>query len=143
MTEFENVEEEINFTIKGSSIDSAASKELKKIRNSIEVTEEKINDRLNKFLKSSANKEYIQEFFISKKGERFTIPIKASYKNQVPGTIIEVSSKGSTVFIEPTTVTKLGGELASLKAEEAMEEYQILASLSGMILEHIHSVFIS
>ena len=52
-------------------------------------------------MKSSANKEYIQEFFISKKDDRFTIPIKASYKNQVAGTIVEMSSKGSTVFIEP------------------------------------------
>ncbi|EEM10449.1 DNA mismatch repair protein [Bacillus pseudomycoides] len=69
--------------------------------------------------------------------------MKASYKNQVAGTIVEVSSKGSTVFIEPNTVTKLNVELASLKAEEAMEEYQILATLSGMILEDIYNIKIN
>ncbi|WP_243523408.1 endonuclease MutS2 [Bacillus pseudomycoides] len=143
MTEFKSVEEEINFSIKGNNVDSAASKELKRIRNSIDSVEGKIKERLNKFLNSSTNKKYIQEFFISKKDDRYTIPVKASYKNQVAGTIVEVSSKGSTVFIEPNTVTKLNVELASLKAEEAMEEYQILATLSGMILEDIYNIKIN
>jgi MutS2 family protein len=143
MTEFKNIEEEINFSIKGNRVDSAASKELKRIRNSMAAAEEKIKERLNKFLNSSSYKKYIQEFFISKKDDRYTIPIKASYKNQVPGTVIEVSSKGSTVFIEPNTITKLNGELASLKAEEAIEEYQILATLSGMLLENIHKIKIN
>ncbi|MEG0260450.1 MAG: endonuclease MutS2, partial [Lysinibacillus sp.] len=143
MTELKTVEEEINFSIKGNGVDSSASKELKRLRNSIESTEEKIKERLDKFLNSSANKSYIQEFFISKKDDRYTIPIKASYKNQVSGTVIEASSKGSTVFIEPSTITKLSGELASLKAEEAMEEYQILATLSGMLLENIYEIKIN
>ncbi|EOP52971.1 MULTISPECIES: endonuclease MutS2 [Bacillus cereus group] len=143
MSEFKSVEEEIDFSIKGNSIDSAASKELKRIRNNIDSVEGKIKERLSKFLNSSANKKYIQEFFISKKDDRYTIPVKASYKNQVAGTIVEVSSKGSTVFIEPNTVTKLNVELASLKAEEAMEEYQILATLSGMILEDIYNIKIN
>ncbi|PFH82871.1 mannonate oxidoreductase [Bacillus sp. AFS088145] len=143
MSEFTSIEDEINFSIKGNSVDSAASKDLKRIRNNIESVEEKIKDRLNKFLSSSANKMYIQDFFISKKDDRYTIPIKASFKKQVPGSIIEVSSKGATVFIEPNTVTKLNSELASLKAEEAMEEYQILATLSGMILENIYEININ
>ncbi|WP_042149637.1 endonuclease MutS2 [Paucisalibacillus sp. EB02] len=143
MSEFKNVEEEVEFSIKGNSVDSNASKELRRIRRGIESAEEKIKERLNKFLNNSANKKYIQEFFISKKDDRYTIPIKASYKNQVSGTIIEVSSKGSTVFIEPNTVTKLNGELARLKAEEAIEEYQILAALSGMILENIYEIKIN
>jgi len=143
MSEFMSIEEEINFSIKGNSVDSGASKDLKRIRNNIESVEEKIKDRLNKFLSSSANKMYIQDFFISKKDDRYTIPIKASFKKQVPGSIIEVSSKGATVFIEPNTVTKLNSELASLKAEEAMEEYQILATLSGMILENVYEININ
>lgn len=140
MSEMKTIEEEINFTIKGSRIDSSASRELKKIRFKKEATEEKINERLNKFLNNGTNKKYIQEFFISKKDDRYTIPIKASYKGQVPGAIIEVSSKGSTVFIEPQTVSKLSAELASLKVEEEMEEYQILATLSGMIVEELQKI---
>jgi dsDNA-specific endonuclease/ATPase MutS2 len=47
------------------------------------------------------------------------------------------------VFIEPNTVAKLTGELASLKAEEAVIEYQILATLSGMILESMNEIKIN
>lgn len=143
MTEFKSIEEEINFSIKGNGIDAAASKELKRIRNNIDSVDGKIKERLTKFLNSSANKKYIQEFFISKKDDRYTIPIKSSYKNQVAGSIVEASAKGSTVFIEPHTVTKLNAELAGLKAEEAMEEYQILATLSGMVLENIYHIKIN
>ncbi|PGW44320.1 endonuclease MutS2 [Bacillus thuringiensis] len=143
MTEYKSIEEEINFLIKGNSIDVAASKELKRIRNNIDSVDGKIKERLTKFLNSSANKKFIQEFFISKKDDRYTIPIKSSYKNQVAGSIIEASAKGSTVFIEPHTVTKLNAELAGLKAEEAVEEYQILATLSGMVLENIYSIKIN
>lgn len=143
MSEFKSVEEEINFAIKANRVDSAASRELKRIRNHIETTEEKIKDRLTKFLNSSANKTYIQEFFISKKDDRYTIPIKASYKNHVQGTVVEISSKGATVFMEPSAVAKLNVELATLKAEEAVEEYQILATLSGLLMEHIREININ
>jgi DNA mismatch repair protein MutS2 len=143
MSEFLSIEEEINYCIKGNSVDSNASKELKRIRRHIEGTEEKISDRLTKFIKSGSNKEYIQEFFISKKDDKYTVPIKASYKYQVAGTIVEVSSKGSTVFIEPAVISKLSGELSILKAEEAMEEYQILATLTGLVVEKLAEIRIN
>ena len=79
------IEEEIKYCIKNNKVDSEASKELKKIRRSIEITEGRIKERLNKFITSSANKKYIQEFIISKRDDRYVIPIKASYKNEVDG----------------------------------------------------------
>lgn len=143
MAEFKSVEEEINFAIKANRVDSAASRELKRIRHHMETTEEKIKERLTKFLNNSANKPYIQEFFISQKDDRYTIPIKATYKNHVQGTVVEISSKGATVFMEPSVVAKLNVDLATLKAEEAVEEYQILASLSGLLMEHLHAITIN
>lgn len=143
ITDFRDIEEDILFAIRGNRVDSGASKELKRIRNQIEKTEQKIEERLNKFLKNGANKEYIQGFYISKKDDRFTIPIKASFKNDVAGTIIETSSKGSTVFIEPEAVSKLNVELVSLKSEESVEEYQILATLTGAIHESLHEIGIN
>lgn len=118
ITEFKSIEEEIEFSIRGSLVDSNASKELKKIRRYIENAEGKIQEKLEKFLKSSSNKTYIQEFFVSKRNGRYTIPIKASYKNQVTGTVVETSSKGSTVFMEPSVISKNTAELVSLKAVE-------------------------
>ena len=101
-----NIEHEIKYCIKNNKVDSQASKELKKIRRNIEITEGKIKERLNKFLTSSTNKKYIQEFIISKRDDRYVVPIKASYKNKVDGAVLDTSSKGNTVFIEPSSVSK-------------------------------------
>ena len=131
------IEEEINISIRGSVVDSNASKELKKIRKQIDTCEGKIKEKLDKFLRNSANKEYIQEFFISQRNGRYTIPIKAAYKNKVAGSIVEVSSKGTTVFMEPDIVSKFTSELSVLQAEESMEVYKILAILTEMIYERI------
>ena len=122
ITECISIEEEIRYSIKGNKVDSDASKELKKKRRSIDITEGRIKEKINKFLTSSANKKYIQEFIVSKRDDRYVIPIKASYKYEVDGLILDTSSKGNTVFIEPSSVSNYSMELISLKAEESIEE---------------------
>ena len=136
----ENIEYEINHCIKNNKVDSQASKELKKLRRNIEVAEGKIKERLNKFITSSTNKKYIQEFIISKRDDRYVVPIKASYKNEVDGVVLDTSSKGNTVFIEPRSVSKLSLELISLKSEESIEEYKILSYLTELIFEKIPEI---
>lgn len=143
ITDLSFIEEEINRCIRGSIVDSNSSRELKKIRRGIDECENKIKEKLDRFLKNSENKQYIQEFFISKRNGRYTIPIKASYKNYVQGTIIESSSKGTTVFMEPSTVSKYTSELSILKAEESVEEYKILGMLTELINEKIREVKIN
>jgi len=143
ITEFTDVAEEIDGAITGDKVDSNASRELKRIRRHIEIVEEKINERLSKFLKNSENKSHIQEFLITQKNGHYTIPVKAASKNKIAGTIIEMSTKGSTVFIEPQAIAKLSGEMLTLKMEEEIEVYQILASLSGLVFENSHPININ
>ena len=140
ITELKEIEEEINFSIKNNKVDSNASKELKKIRRNIEVCEEKIKDKLNKFITSSNNKKYIQEFIITRRDDRYVIPIKSSFKNDVEGVILDTSSKGNTVFVEPKIISKYSLELITLKSEEVIEEYKILSFLSELINEKIYNI---
>ncbi|NRT76214.1 endonuclease MutS2 [Clostridium beijerinckii] len=135
ITDLKYIEDEINMAIRGTIVDSNATKELKKIRRSIELCEEKIKEKIEKFIKNPSNKEYMQEFFVSIRNGRYTVPIKAAYKNHVQGTIVEASSKGTTVFMEPASVSKYTTELIALKAEESVEEYKILSTLSEMIFQ--------
>ena len=143
ITDLTSIEEEINFCIKTNKIDTNASSELKKIRRKIENCESKIKDRLNKFLTSSSNKKYIQEFLISKRDDRYVIPIKSSYKHEVNGVVLDTSSKGNTVFIEPDSVSKFSTELISLRAEESIEEYRILSYLTELIFDKIQEIRIN
>lgn len=143
ITDLSYIEDEINKCIRGSVVDSNASKELKKIRRLIDDCEEKIRERLDRFLKNSENKQYIQEFFISKRNGRYTIPIKSAYKKYVQGTVIEASSKGSTVFMEPDTISRYTSEVATLKIEESIEEYKVLGMLTEMLNERIRDLKIN
>ncbi|WP_326909098.1 endonuclease MutS2 [Sedimentibacter sp. MB31-C6] len=140
LKELTSIEDEINTCIHNNSVDSNATKTLKKIRKHIENTEIKIEEKLESFLKSDKNKKYIQEFFITNRNGRFTIPIKSSYKNQVDGMIVDTSSTGSTVFIEPSIISKYTSELLQLKAQESDEEYQILSFLTGLVKDYIDEI---
>jgi len=77
----------------------------------------------------------IQDSLIVNKNGHYTIPVKSSYKNKISGNIVDQSSKGTTVYIEPSAVTKLNEQIALLKAQEQAEEYQILAELTGTLFE--------
>lgn len=143
ITDLIYIEDEINISISGNRVDSNASKELKKIRKQIDICEDRIKEKLEKFLKNPVNKEYIQEFFVSKRNGKYTIPIKSAFKNQVQGESNETSSKGSTVFVEPNVVDRYTSELATLKVEEAIEEYKILATLTEMLYEKIKEIKIN
>ncbi|GKX67012.1 endonuclease MutS2 [Inconstantimicrobium mannanitabidum] len=143
ITDLDYIEEEVNRSIRGTMVDSNASKELKKIRKNIDICEARIKERLDKYLKSSGNKAYIQEFFVSLRNGKYTIPIKASFKNEVKGTIVESSSNGSTVFIELESISKFTSEMAMLKAEESIEEYKILAALTDMVFEKLRDIKIN
>lgn len=137
---FTRVEDEIYQTIRNNQVDTEASRELRKIRRGIQECEREIEEKLGKFLRNSSNKSKIQEFIIVKKNERFTVPIKATYKNQISGTIVDASSKGTTVFIEPAAVSKLNDKLYGLKLAESAEVYQIQSALTGMIAEQMATV---
>ena len=140
ISECMTIENEISYCIKNNKVDTNASNELKKIRRSIEICDGRIKERMNKFLTSSQNKKYIQEFIITKRDDRYVVPIKASFKNEVDGAVLDTSSKGTTVFIEPASVSKYSLEMISLKSDEAIEEYKILSNLTELVFEKIAQI---
>ncbi|EKK0912805.1 endonuclease MutS2 [Enterococcus faecalis] len=135
LADFRAIEEQIYTKIHNQKVATDASRQLRKIRRQINECQQEIETKVTKFLRNKNNQLYIQENMMVKKGEHYTVPIKASYKNKVSGTIIEQSNKGQTVFIEPVAISKLNEQLTLLKAEETAEEYQILAELTGLINE--------
>ena len=88
---------------------------------------------MKKFIRQ--NKEKLQEAIITKRNDVFTVPIKSAYKKQVKGTIIELSSKGTTAYIEPSNVSRWNEQLVYHKMIEEAEVYQILATLTGLLAE--------
>lgn len=137
---FQGLEKEIEYCIEGNIVSSRASSTLEKIRKKINTLESKRIDKLNKFLTNDRNSNYIQENFYCQRDGRYVIPIKSSARKFVSGTIIDSSSKGSTVYIEIDSIKDLTVEIMIYKSQEEEECYQILRKLSSMVLEHIDSI---
>lgn len=75
------------------------------------------------------------ESFVSNRNGHYTLPVKKEHKNKVPGTVIDASSTGATVFIEPSAISRLREELETLRIEEENEEKMILYTLSAMVAD--------
>lgn len=133
LNEFNEIEEEIYQVIRNGRIIDDASRELRRARRDIAETQDKIQELLKKFIRQ--NKEKLQEAIITKRNDVFTVPIKSAYKKQVKGTIIELSSKGTTAYIEPSNVSRWNEQLVYHKIIEEAEVYQILATLTGLLAE--------
>ena len=116
-----------------------ASPALRQIRRSIKNTGERIHNQLAGMVNGSA-RSYLQDAVITMRNGRYCIPVKAEYKNQVPGMIHDQSSTGSTLFIEPMAVVKLNNDIRDLELKEQAEIEAILASLSELAAQNRESI---
>lgn len=126
---------EICAKIRNGVVDDYASKELEQIRKKIVKCEEQMKQKAEQIMRS--NKECMAENYYTYRNGRICLPIKKEYKLKIAGSVIDKSSTGSTLFIEPTSVSKYYDELQLLKIEEENAEYQILYTLSTMILTEV------
>lgn len=110
-----------------------ASPKLQEIRTRERKIEQDIRSKLNVIIHSSTYSKYMRENLITIRSGRFVIPIKEEYRSNVKGFIHDISSSGSTVFIEPLAVFDLNNELSNLHIEEEQEIERILQKLSGLL----------
>ena len=119
-----------------NTLSDDASTELKNIRKSIRSKEQEIRNKLNSFL----NSKYVQENIITMRNGRFVIPVKNEHRQDVKGFIHDISSSGSTVFIEPISIFDLNNDLNNLRNEENIEIEKILQKLSSLFFNIIPSI---
>lgn len=119
-----------------NTISDDASKELGNIRKSIKNKEQEIRNKLNSFI----NSKYVQEAVITMRSGRFVVPVKNEYRSEVKGFIHDISSSGSTVFIEPISVFDLNNDLNNLKNDENIEIEKILQKLSSLFFNIIPNI---
>lgn len=129
----EELQEEIERCIRSGRVDDHASAYLKDIRKQIQLLEEKVSERAERALKT--NRQYLNDSFVVKRNGRFCIPVKKECRSLVPGTVVEQSSTGATLFIEPETVANLREDLEIYRIEEDAEERKILYTITNMTAE--------
>lgn len=131
----EDLAREIYESVRNGRVEDSASKYLKNLRQDIGKLEEKLRVKAETILRK--NKKYFSDSYVTTRNGRICLPVKKDYKTLVSGSVIDQSSTGSTLFIEPSAVTKLNGELELLKIEEENEARRILYVLTASVEDHL------
>lgn len=132
LDELPELMDEIRDKIRGSQVDDYASKELEQLRRQIVDCEEQMKQKAELILRS--NKECMVDNYCTMRNGRICVPVKKEYKFKISGNVIDKSSTGSTLFIEPTGVAKYYEKLQLLRIDEENEVYRILYTLSALVL---------
>ena len=121
-------------------IADAASSELADIRRHMRIQSAKIKESLNKLITSPSYSKFLRDPIITLRQDRYVVPVKAEFKNEIPGLIHDVSSSGSTFFIEPMSSVNANNALRELLLREKKEIERILAELSAEAAAHRETI---
>lgn len=143
MFDLTDISSEIDRCIVNNRIDDHATQTLEKTRKKIYVTEGRMKTKLGSIIQSSALKPFLQDSNIGIKNSHYVVSVKSEYRKEIPGLVIEKSSTGATLFIEPESVGRYHGELSLLKMDESNEEYQIRLHLTNMLGAYLKEININ
>lgn len=112
-------------------ISDGASPELKRIRASMGQAREKIQQSLERILRS--REEDSREDYVTLRNDRFVIPVRASDRRAIPGVVHGASATGQTLFVEPLETIELNNRLVQLGEDEAAEIARILLEFTELL----------
>jgi DNA mismatch repair protein MutS2 len=139
----DDLDEAIASAIVNRTVADRASSDLYRIRKRMLIVEERIRQKLNDILRSDSYAAMLQDTVIQERSGRLVVPVQRQYHKKFSGTVIDTSSSGSTVFMEPAAVTRLQDEYSQLKAEEEVEIFRILTDLTQQVDSHARELLIN
>lgn len=126
-----SLEKEVsNIILDENTISDDASSKLKLIRKSQKNLALEIKNKLNSIVHSTTYSKYLQDNIITIRNERYVVPVKEEYRGQIKGFVHDISTSGSTIYVEPLSVFELNNQLNNLKTDEQIEILRILEELS-------------
>ena len=126
-----------------STVADEASSALSNLRRKRRNLESSIKENLNKFIHSSTYSKFIMDPIVTIRNDRYVIPVKVEYKDNVKGFVHDISYSGSTVFIEPISIFELNNQAHNLQLEENVEIERILKNLSDSLIPIVNNIEIS
>ncbi len=131
LDELRDLREEICRQIRYEAVDDHASNVLYDVRTAIARAEEAVKQKAEQVIRN--NKDCMADTFYTLRNGRVCVPVKKEYRFRIPGSVIDKSATGNTVFVEPAALAKYYEELQLLRVEEENEVYRILYTLSALV----------
>ena len=116
----------------GEIVDEA-SPILRRLRVDVRVVHQRLLDRLQNLVNSTTYRHVIQEPIVTLRQGRYVVPVKADFKGQLRGIVLDQSASGSTVFVEPMETVDINNRWRELQLEEQREMQRILRNLSALV----------
>jgi DNA mismatch repair protein MutS2 len=117
-----------------------ASKTLAAVRSEIDKIGNQVRDKMDAIIRSSKYQSMLQDTLVTRRGDRYVVPVKSEYRNVFEGIIHDQSASGLTVFMEPIAIVKLNNRLRELKRKEEEEVYKILQQLTYLVQEEVETI---
>ncbi len=133
------IREAIVTQIRNGAVDDRATPLLFDIRNDIRKMEDKIKSKIEGIL--SSNQAYMTDQFTTLRNGRWCLPVRKEYRNKIKGSLVDKSSSGNTLFIEPAAISKYYEQLQGLQIDEENELYRILYTLSDLVAGKAEQMF--
>ena len=139
-------EQEIHHCIdERGQVSDRASVKLGGIRGKLKALRRQIYQKLQNIMQRQWGA--LQQQVVTQRSDRFVLAVKAPQKDAIPGIVHDISSTGSTLYIEPRSVVNLGNQQRQLQRQEKNEEEAILRQLTeklGEIKEDLeHLLFVA
>ncbi len=117
---------------RGTVLDRA-SPALARLRKNLVQAQADARDRVTALVRSGKHARAIQDAVVTIRDGRFVVPIKAEFSGEFPGIVIDTSSSGQTLFVEPLAALDANNRVRTLRLEEEHEIARILEALSRRI----------
>ncbi|HSL65073.1 MAG TPA: hypothetical protein VK874_10495, partial [Gaiellaceae bacterium] len=124
----------------GSDLRDGASPLLRKLRKELRAGRARVADELRRLARAPGLRGHLQEDFVTERGGRPVLAVKASSRSSVPGIVHDASGSGQTLFVEPFAVVELNNRHSEAAAEEREEVERILRELSRAAGERADSL---
>ena len=111
-------------------VKDSASPKLKSLRSELATARRRASDRLRSLASDPDIQPHLQEDFVTERGGRPVVAVRASARGAVPGIVHDTSNSGQTLFVEPFAIVELSNRLRELEGDERDEVARILAELS-------------
>jgi len=121
-------------------ISDKANPVLKDLRAHYRSLRSRALEKLEGILEKLRSKSVLMEDLITKRNDRYVIPVRHDYGQHLKGITHDYSRTNRTVFVEPMEVVSENNELNQIKAQIVEEEQKVLRELTTLVHRNIPAI---